>query len=146
MPLITHSAHLIAPFIALFEAIMENATPGMEAFLAACSFEAFLLLRSSCATLAGRHRAFSQPVRMDFPATLLPFLNLSQFSRRSNRAVLPARIPDVPHPWCPDATFLHILSAAVPTAFTVYLHGVFLTDVERLRCVGWMREHSIKMN
>lgn len=69
MPLVTNSAHLIAPFIALFETITEKAAPGVEASLAACSFDAFPLLRSSAAALAGRDREFSQPVRMDFPAT-----------------------------------------------------------------------------
>lgn len=69
MLLVTNSAHRIAPFIALCETITLNAAPGVEASLAACSFDAFPLLRLSAAALAGRDGAFSQPVRMDFPAT-----------------------------------------------------------------------------
>lgn len=83
---------------------------------------------------------FSRPVRADFRVSLLPFLNVCELPRGSNGALLQARIPDVLHPWCPDATF----RAVVPTAFPLYLHAVFLTDVERLRCFGWMRGYSVK--
>lgn len=57
MPLVTNSAHLIAPFVAVFE-ITEKAMPGVEALLAVCSIDTFPLLCSSTATLAGKDRAF----------------------------------------------------------------------------------------
>lgn len=73
MPLVTNSAHLIAPFIALFETITEKVAPGVEAFLAACSFDAFSLLRASAAALAGRDKRIFSTCQDGFSCYLAAF-------------------------------------------------------------------------
>lgn len=75
-----------------------------------------------------------------YSAASLTFVRVASGVRSSAPAGLdPGRSP-------PLASRRHVSSALVPTAFPLYLHAASLTDVERLRCFGRTREHSVRMS